>query len=130
MQSQRPTKTAITHDEPAKLAMTVFRLRNLDHWQDRIDAAVTDAGFRVLRKGPKLHLWDPANIMAVPRKPLRYVDGVKLVRQWLGKGLGAVGILPKRMYFEAGSDISSAKPEWMLMGDANSGIYFVLSEYL
>ncbi len=117
MQRQGSIEIAIKPDAPGNLALTVFRLHDLGKWQDRIVAAVESAGLRIVRKGPKLQLWDPGNVVRVSRSTLRYVEGVKLVRQWLGPKKGAIAIIPKRMYFEEGAEEPSRKPEWELLGD-------------
>ena|GEM_PF-3109957 len=101
--------------------MTLFKVENLDNWQERIMSATVQGGGMALRKGSGCMLWNPKRITPM-RGTLKYVDGVKVVREWLGPKVSALAIIPRRMYFEGESDMPSSKPEWMLVGDTKPAL--------
>ncbi len=74
-----------------------------------------------MRKGAGCVLWNPKGVTPW-RGTLKYVDGVQVVREWLGPGIAGLTIIPRRIYFESESDLPSAKPEWILAGDAKPAL--------
>jgi hypothetical protein len=59
------------------IGMTVFRIKDLKRWQDRIAARVRAGGREAMRKGASCQLWAQADLRPVAGTALRYVDGVR-----------------------------------------------------
>lgn len=116
------TSTGLTKATEAQgIAMTTFKVTSLDKWQERVLEAARQCQGMAIRKGPGCVVWNPDQVVA-RGKTLKYVDGVRVVREWLGPEVGALTIIPRRMYFEGNADVPSSRPEQMLVGDTKPAL--------
>ena len=84
-------------------------------WQGICRDILAGTGMDVFKKGSVLRAWYPDRVRPASRSKLRYADGWKLVRTWLGQGRCAISVLPSRIYFESDSNTPSARPERELL---------------
>jgi hypothetical protein len=97
-------------------AIIAFKVDNLSGWQEQVMLAAVKTGCKATRKGAGCLIWNPKQLIAV-NDSLKYVNGFKIVREWMGPAINVLGVIPRRMYFEGDCDMPSSKPEWLLVGD-------------
>ena len=61
--------------ENLKFGVTIFRLNNLDFWQDRLSKVATSLGLKTIQRGATLTIWREDEV-----RGLFY--GWKFVRAW------------------------------------------------
>ncbi len=107
----------ITESDKQNIGMTLFRIQDLKRWQDRVTESASASGAGSIRKGSACQLWQPADLRPIAGTMLRSVEGVRVVRERIGRGVGVLAIVPRRMYFENGQEIPASTPERALLGE-------------
>lgn len=95
-----------------RASLAALHLCKPDAWLEQVPRVLQASGYRNIKTGSALRCWRDEWVQS--RGSLTYTDGFQLRRLWIGRGKGALRILPQRIYFD-GDGQPDFRPERIIL---------------
>ena len=96
-----------------KFGVTIFRLKNLDSWQDKLSKVASALESKTIQRGATLTIWREHEVREL-FYGWKFVRAWKVSRESYGKGQSGLGVKSVRLYFQGASKIPTNLPENVL----------------